>query len=165
MFRDLTPAGRSTASRTASGGSPRKSIRPGSLALVVGALGLALCAPVANASTPVEFDTIHLKPAGQGLNKEYIEVANDSGRARSLAGWSLTDRHGHSYTFGALKVPADDEARVYTGAGHDTATRRYWGHNSSVWTKSGDKATLRDATGHRVATCTFKATKHVVHCD
>ena len=141
------------------------SVRRGSLALAVGALGLALCAPVANASTPVEFDTIHLRPAGQGLNKEYIEVANDSGRARSLAGWSLTDRHGHSYTFGALKVPADGEARVYTGAGHDTATKRYWGHDSSVWTKSGDKATLRDATGHKVATCTYKATKHVVHCD
>jgi hypothetical protein len=165
MFRDPTPAGRSTAPCTDSGGSARTSIHRGSLALAVGALGLALCAPVANASTPVEFDTIHLKAAGQGLNKEYIEVANDSGRARSLAGWSLTDRHGHSYTFGALKVPADGEARVYTGAGHDTATKRYWGHNSSVWTKSGDKATLRDATGHKVATCTYKATTHIVHCD
>ena len=117
MFRVLSPAVRSQESGTHSGGSAGMSVRRGSLALAVGALGLALCAPVANASTPVEFDTIHLRPAGQGLNKEYIEVANDSGRARSLAGWSLTDRHGHSYTFGALKVPADGEARVYTGAG------------------------------------------------
>jgi hypothetical protein len=140
--------------------------RRGMLALAVGALGLALGAPPANAvSTAVEFDTIHIKSVGQSLNKEYIEVANDSGRARSLAGWTLRDRHGNTYTFSSTKIPADSEARVYSGKGSDTARKRYWGATSSVWSKSGDTATLRDASGNKVTSCTYKSGKHVVHCD
>ncbi|WP_251094723.1 lamin tail domain-containing protein [Streptomyces sp. Caat 7-52] len=81
------------------------------------------------------------------LNKEWVEVTNDSRRDVNLDGWTLSDEDGHPYTFRHYRLRAHQAVRVHTGFGRDRKNDLYQDRNRSVWDSEHDTATLRNDHG------------------
>lgn len=110
-------------------------------------------------------------PVTQGkLNGEYITLTNTTTRAITIGGYRVLDngsKHVYvvprGFTLGAKKSVV-----IRTGQGSNTSSTLYWGQavrglkpasrNSFVWNNSGDKATLKNAAGVTVHTCTYTRT-------
>ncbi|MEU6772339.1 lamin tail domain-containing protein [Streptomyces sp. NPDC046759] len=88
--------------------------------------------------------------AGRSLNKQWVDVTNNTRRAVDLDRWTLSDRDGHTYTFHHVRLAGRATVRVHTGAGRDTRTDLYQDRRMRVWDVNADTATLRDAGGHIV---------------
>ncbi|GGV69785.1 MULTISPECIES: lamin tail domain-containing protein [Streptomyces] len=78
------------------------------------------------------------------LNREWVAISNRSRRAVDLDGWTLSDRHGHTYTFRHYRLDGGATVRVHSGYGRDTRTDLFQDRRSSVWDRHGDTAVLRD---------------------
>jgi hypothetical protein len=85
----------------------------------------------------------------RSLNKEWVDITNNSRRDVNLSGWTLSDRDGHTYTFRHYRLDGHSTVRVHTGFGHDTRHDLFQDRRSHVW-NFRDTATLRDNRGHRV---------------
>ncbi len=79
----------------------------------------------------------------RALNTEWVEITNNSRRDVNLAGWTLADEHGHTYTFRHYRLDGGATVRVHTGYGHDTRRDLYQDRRVSVWDRH-DTATLRN---------------------
>lgn len=90
--------------------------------------------------------------SNRSLNNEWITVTNEGRRAVSLNRWTLTDAERHTYRFGNVTLRAHESLRVHTGNGRNTARDLYQDRGTSVWNRSRDTATLRDARGAIVDT-------------
>jgi LysM repeat protein len=90
--------------------------------------------------------TIREVTAAGDLAEERLVIINDGGPV-DLAGWSLRDETGHSYTFPALMLFEDGAVTVHTRAGTDTVTDLYWGQAEAVWVADSE-ALLSDAGGN-----------------
>lgn len=88
--------------------------------------------------------------SNRSLNAEWVEVRNTGRHAVTLKGWTLTDRSGHRYRFGHLRLRGHRSVRVHTGYGHDTHRDVYQDRRAYVWNNNGDSATLRDQRGRWV---------------
>ncbi len=78
--------------------------------------------------------------------KEVVYIANQGLYVR-LAGWTLSNGRGATYTFPDLGLGGNGAAiNVHTGSGTNTATDLFWGRAATAW-ETGDTATLQDATG------------------
>jgi hypothetical protein len=86
----------------------------------------------------------------RSLNEEWADVTNDSRRAVNLDHWTLSDRHGHTYTFHHVLLQGRATVRVHTGLGRDTRSDVYQDRRGYVWDKNSDTATLRDDHGRLV---------------
>ncbi|WP_308431567.1 lamin tail domain-containing protein [Streptomyces lucensis] len=86
----------------------------------------------------------------RSLNKEWVDVTNESRRAVNLDGWTLSDEDGHTYTFRHVRLASRSTVRVHTGYGHDTRSDIYQDRRARVWDYDGDTATLRDDRGRFV---------------
>ncbi len=82
---------------------------------------------------------------------ESVLIANIGGAALDMAGYTLSDLAGTTYTFPAFMLEAGAEVRVWVKVGTDDAANLYWNRSQAVWNNSGDTATLRDAAGTEVA--------------
>lgn len=91
----------------------------------------------------------------KSLNAEWVQIKNSSKTARSLKGWTLRDKSGHVYTFGAFTLKAGKTMKVHTGSGTNTAANRFQGRKAYVWNNTGDKATLKTASGGAVDSCSW----------
>ena len=80
------------------------------------------------------------------LADERLVILNSGGPV-DLAGWSLRDESGHSYTFPALVLFEGGAVTVHTTAGTDTVTDLHWGQAEAVWA-SGKQVLLSDAAGN-----------------
>jgi hypothetical protein len=89
------------------------------------------------------------------INGEYVKITNSSAQTRVLTGWTLRDTQSHIYTFGKFSLAPGRSVLVRTGKGTNTATARYWGSSAYVWNNTGDTATLKNASGATVSTCTW----------
>jgi phosphatidylserine/phosphatidylglycerophosphate/cardiolipin synthase-like enzyme len=98
-------------------------------------------------SREVQILAVVYDPPGDDLAGEYVLLRNSGRRAEELAGWTLRDEAGATYTFPALTLVPGAELRVWVKAGQDTGSDLFWGRGQPVWNNSGDTATLRDETG------------------
>jgi LysM repeat protein len=127
---------------------------------------LSLTETATNAATPTPSitPTITLPPTAAGAAMQIVEVIapgdvtaeavvlRNNGRLVNLAGWTVTDVDGNTYTFDTLNVFENGEITLYTGSGEDTVIVKYWGEDTGVWGEPGDVVTLTDANGAVQAT-------------
>jgi LysM repeat protein len=83
------------------------------------------------------------------LAAETVVIANAGGPV-DLAGWTLRDESGRSFTFPALTLFEGGIINVHSAAGQDTVIDLYWGQTEPVWA-SGRLMILADAAGALVA--------------
>lgn len=101
-------------------------------------------------STPVQSDSApqlairSIADAGS-LSSERVTIVNMGGVV-DLAGWSLKDAEGNTYTFPALTLFQGGAVTVHTALGNNTVIDLYWGQPGAAWT-SGETATLVDPQG------------------
>jgi hypothetical protein len=89
------------------------------------------------------------------LNDEWVEIQNISKATKDLTGWTLRDKAGHVYTFPQRTLAVGKTVKVRTGSGKNSTSYAYWGKNWYVWNNTGDTATLRNATGKTIDTCSW----------
>jgi LysM repeat protein len=80
------------------------------------------------------------------LADEVLLIVNDGGPV-DLAGWSLRDETGHSYTFPSLMLFEGGAVSLHTAAGADSVTDLYWNLAEPVW-EAGKDVLLSDAAGN-----------------
>lgn len=105
------------------------------------------------------------------LNGEYITVTNTTTRPIVIGGYRvLDDGAKHVYVIPrGFRLGAKKSVVIRTGQGRNTSSTLYWGQavrglkpvsrNNFVWNNSRDKATLKNAAGASVYTCTYTRTK------
>jgi len=137
------------------------------LAAATGAAAVACLvvpAPPALAASPVKLGRITYDSPGTdtrtntSLNAEWFTVRNTGTSRVNLSGWTVRDASNHVYRFGTFYLAAGASVRVHTGSGTNTATNRYWGSGNYVWNNTGDKATMRNASGTFVDSCAWSST-------
>lgn len=117
--------------------------------------------PPAPAPTHIELTSIVFDPEGDDATGEHLTFANTGNAPVDLTGWTLSDSHGHRYTFPTATLPTNGTGTIKATTGTDTTTgtplilHAGWG---AVWNNSGDTATLRDPNGTLVDTCTYTST-------
>ena len=124
--------------------------------------GLVVLTLTPSASAAIRITKIYYDSPGTdsgsnaSLNGEWISVRNTGSRARQLKGWKIRDVEGHIFRFLSFKLPAKTTVKIHTGNGPDTFPRHlYWKLNVYVWDNDKDKATLRNAAGVVVDTCSY----------
>ncbi|WP_330633591.1 lamin tail domain-containing protein [Halocatena halophila] len=102
---------------------------------------------------------IHADAAGNdnyNLNDEYVVFENSGSETLDMAGWTVSDAAGHSYTFPSdASIAAEATVTLHTGSGSDTTSDRYWGASGAVWNNGGDTVTVTDSSGSVVATKSY----------
>ncbi|MFE8947867.1 lamin tail domain-containing protein [Streptomyces sp. NPDC007856] len=94
------------------------------------------------------------------LNREWVDITNDSRRAMNLDDWTLSDRDGYTYTFHHVWLEGRATVRVHTGIGRDTRTDLYQDRRTRVWDVNADTAVLRDDRGRLVDAVSWGRRSH-----
>lgn len=132
--------------------------------LAVPTLGLLSATPAASATAPpVRYGLALFNPPGNDLpisnaklNAEYVTVVNASKATQQLTGRAVKDSYGHRFVFPAFSLKPAKSVRLRTGQGKNTATDLYWGQTETyIWNNDGDTATLLNAKGRPVDTCSW----------
>lgn len=85
---------------------------------------------------------------GDTLNDEYVDFENRSGGSVDMAGWTVEDEAGYTYTVpDGFSLADGATVRLHSGSGSDSSTDLYWGRGSPVWNNGGDTVTLADDSG------------------
>ena len=71
-----------------------------------------------------------------------------------------SDRVIETIRFSSHRHQPDSEdcrycVKIHTGDGNNTSTDRYWGSGNYIWNNAGDTATLKDAKGKKLDTCSY----------
>ncbi|AWN25224.1 MULTISPECIES: lamin tail domain-containing protein [Streptomyces] len=82
--------------------------------------------------------------SNRSLNAEWVTVRNTGRTPVNIKGWSLSDKSGHTYRFGNLRLAGHSQVRVHTGYGHDNRWDVYQDRRNYVWDNNRDTATLRN---------------------
>lgn len=134
-------------------------------------VGLVAAAPTASAATPpVKIYYVYYNSPGPdtgsntSLNAEYVVIKNMTTANRSLTGWTLRDKSGHTYRFPTFTLKAGAKVYVRTGKGTATASTRYFNSSAYIWNNTGDTAYLRDAKGYLQHSCTWGSTGFAKYC-
>ncbi|AGL20923.1 lamin tail domain-containing protein [Actinoplanes sp. N902-109] len=94
------------------------------------------------------------------LNNEWISLVNSGSKAVNLKGYTIRDASNHVYTFGSVSIAGKGgRLWLHTGKGTANAKNRYWGSGNYIWNNTGDKATLKNASGKTVDTCSYGSKK------
>jgi LysM repeat protein len=88
---------------------------------------------------------------GSSILGEEVVIIRNRGGAVSLERWTLVGDQGGAYTFPALTLYPDAEARLHSETGTSGPTHLYWGRVEPAW-QAGELLTLRDARGEVVDT-------------
>ncbi|MEV7789691.1 lamin tail domain-containing protein [Streptomyces sp. NPDC088106] len=88
--------------------------------------------------------------SNRSLNREWVEITNNTRRAVNLEGWTLRDEDGRTYTFDDYRLRGRATVRIHTGIGRDTRTDLYQDRRHYVWDNRFDTATLRNDRGRFV---------------
>lgn len=86
------------------------------------------------------------------VNGEYLRVCNVGGEDIDLAGYTLTDAGGRSFTFPSVMLPVGHTVKVHSGKGDNQGDARqqlalYLGSDDPIWNNDRDEATLRAPDG------------------
>jgi len=90
----------------------------------------------------------------QQINREFVRLLNKANHAVTITGWRLSNKAGTTFTFPAFTLQRNATVVVHTGAGTASATDLYWGLSGFIW-NTKDTATLRNASGAVINTCTY----------
>jgi len=135
--------------------------------LVIGMVllgAVALAVPPAQAATRMQISEIWYNSPGtdtgsnSSLNHEWVRLHNTSAAWITMTGWTLRDAQNHVFTFSTYRIKPHGYVTVHTGRGSRTQTDRYWNLRWYVWNNTGDKATLRDASGRLLDQCSYRGT-------
>ncbi|WP_367320319.1 lamin tail domain-containing protein [Streptomyces sp. HUAS ZL42] len=88
--------------------------------------------------------------SNRSLNREWVEITNNSRRGVDLDGWTLESEDGLTYTFDGHRLEGRSTVRIHTGIGRDTDTDLYQDSRDYVWGNRSDTATLRNDRGRFV---------------
>ncbi|MEU6547041.1 lamin tail domain-containing protein [Streptomyces sp. NPDC046859] len=88
--------------------------------------------------------------SNRSLNREWVEITNNTRRTVNLDGWTLEDEDGHTYTFDHYRLEGRATVRIHTGIGRDTDSDLYQDRRHYVWDNRSDTATLRNDRGRFV---------------
>ncbi|MFD7407330.1 lamin tail domain-containing protein [Streptomyces sp. NPDC059866] len=88
--------------------------------------------------------------SNRSLNREWVEITNNSRREVDLDGWTLQDEDGNTYVFDGYRLEGRSTVRIHTGVGRDTETDLFQDRRREVWDNRSDTATLRDDRGRFV---------------
>lgn len=93
---------------------------------------------------PIQYDSPGRDDrSNRSLNAEWVTVRNTGRTPVNIKGWSLSDKSGHTYRFGNLRLAGHSKIRVHTGNGHDNRWDVYQDRRNYVWDHR-DTATLRN---------------------
>ena len=101
----------------------------------------AVDVPVAQAGEP-QIRIAYVLGAGD-LNSERVRFERVGEGDLSLAGWTLQDEDGNTFTFPQLSLFPGAVVDLYSGAGRDTVMSLYWGLPEPIWSP-GETVTLLD---------------------
>ncbi|MEU6102748.1 lamin tail domain-containing protein [Streptomyces flaveolus] len=146
-------------------------------ALTVGALTAVIAVPATAAGhhdhraprPNVEISDVQYNSPGRddrsnrSLNREWVEITNNSRRSINLDGWTLRDEDGHRYTFDDYRLDGRSTVRVHTGRGRDTDTDVYQDRRNYVWDNRSDTATLRNDNGRFIDETSWGRNRHGGH--
>lgn len=127
--------------------------------------GATAPAPASPAAGSVQFSKIQYH-GPSGLTNEWVRLTNKTSRSISLAGWTVKDAAGNTYTFGGYSLGSGRNVYVHTGAGTNGRPdyqHRYWGRTGYIWNNGGDTATLR-AGSKTIDSCRWTSDKGVTYC-
>ncbi len=110
-----------TGSRTGINDAPaRRPVRSHSLPAIGGAASPA-SAPLAAAAPCVVIYRVYFDSPGSdtgsntSLNAEWIKLRNRCSTSKSLSGWRIKDKAGHTYPFGTYTLAGGAYVKVHTG--------------------------------------------------
>ncbi|MGX4691322.1 lamin tail domain-containing protein [Streptomyces sp. JNUCC 63] len=89
--------------------------------------------------------------SNRALNQEWVAITNNNRQSVNLSGWTLSDQHGHKYTFRHYRLDGRSTVRVHTGVGRDTRRDLFQDRHNQIWDRR-DTATLRNERGRVVDT-------------
>lgn len=98
------------------------------------------------------------------LDAEWVQITNTSSKTATLTNWVLHDASGHHFGFPTFGLKAHASVKVHTGSGTDTSKNLYWGSTSYIWNNDGDTATLDNANGVKVDSCTYSGSGSRATC-
>jgi len=79
---------------------------------------------------------------------EYVEFQNQGSLPQNMSAWRISSvRSGQTYPFGTLTMQPGQICRLYTNEIHPEWCGLNWGRATPMWTNTGDRANLVDATG------------------
>ncbi|MGW3152222.1 MULTISPECIES: lamin tail domain-containing protein [Streptomyces] len=93
--------------------------------------------------------------SNRSLNREWVEISNNSRHDVNLSGWTLSDEAGRTYTFPRFRLNGQATVRVHTGFGRDTQGDLYQGRRYEVWDDYADTATLRNDRGRFISAASW----------
>lgn len=102
-----------------------------------------------NPTQPTMIVQVEPSAGGGDLSGEWIEIENQGYRTVSLAGYTLSDSNGNTYTFPEVSLSPLQRLRLYTGEGTDEGNTLYWNATSPIW-QASTRAVLSDAAGQPV---------------
>lgn len=111
----------------------------------------------------VRIARIRFDPPGSDTNsnhsrdEEWLRLLNPGRAPRYLRGWTVHDASSHVYRLPAVKLAGGHTVTIHTGDGRDTSTDLYWGASDYIWNNGGDTATLRNAAGDKIDSCSYTA--------
>jgi competence protein ComEC len=85
--------------------------------------------------------------------------------SQSLTGWTLRDEADTVFTFPPFTLQPQTTVLVWVKSGSDSSTDLYWGRGSAVWNNTGDVATVRDAGGVQIDSCSYEGGGVEVDCN
>jgi hypothetical protein len=141
-----------------------------SFAAAIGGAVTPASAPPAAAAPCVVIYRVYFDSPGSdtgsntSLNAEWIKLRNRCSTNKSLSGWRIKDKAGHTYTFGTYTLKAGSYLKVHTGRGTNTAGNRYWNKAWYIWNNTGDTAYLRNSSGTLIDSCTFSGAGDSAYC-
>ncbi|GID96458.1 lamin tail domain-containing protein [Amorphoplanes digitatis] len=123
---------------------------------------LAIGAPAPAATPSLRFHGAQYDSPGKdtrsnaSLNNEWISLINSGAKPVNLSRYTIRDASNHVYTFGNVTIAAKG-GRIWLHTGKGTSSGRVvrWGSGNYIWNNTGDKATLRDAAGKNLDTCSW----------
>jgi hypothetical protein len=125
---------------------------------------LVVGSPAAAATPSLRFHGAQYDSPGKdtrsnaSLNNEWISLVNSGSKSVNLSRYTIRDASNHVYTFGNVTIAAKGgRIWLHTGKGTRSGRQVYWGSGNYVWNNTGDTATLRNAAGKNLDTCSWKS--------
>ncbi|WP_307827798.1 lamin tail domain-containing protein [Planomonospora sp. ID82291] len=122
--------------------------------------------PASAAAPAVEIVKVYYDSPGadrrsnSSLNAEYVTIKNITRRTIDLEGWTIRDKAAYRYTFGPIVLKPGKTLTLRTGQGDDGTSSVFWNRRAYVWNNDTDTASLRNASGKLIDSCSYNSTRY-----
>jgi hypothetical protein len=104
----------------------------------------------------INFDSPGSDEGGNAsINGEWVKITNTSSKTVKLGGWVLHDASQHRFDFPSFRLKPHAKVKVHSGSGNDGRANLYWDSTQYIWNNDGDTATLDNANGTKVDSCSY----------